>query len=227
MRTDEFRRELLYLSDAVGKTITESQKEIYFDRFKTWSQKKFRRVSDLCINEYEGRNFPSIATLLRLGRDIPDEQSPEREKVSCKLCYGDGVITAKKNGYNTTFRCSECQNWQGRYSESIPAYTSRYLRDGYKLEDHQVGEDQMDPNDELQAKGMKLLMEAAPNLAKKILAKHPGFREKLEGVKSQVQFSGLKPREDQEATRQRQLKQDREREVLSGSFEAPGNRRTH
>ena len=224
MNSVQFNDQLSTLERFFGKSLNLDQRAIWKSKLIHWSESKFARVINHAIEEQE--RFPALAVILKSGRDIPDEQVPQREKSVCNLCQGDGVVTAKKDGYNTTFRCSECQNWQGRYSESIPLYSQKYYRDGYKVDDYQIGGDRMDPNDELQLKGMKLLLEAAPGLAKKILAKHPQFLSKLEEVKLGRHLSDLKPKADKEAMRQRLLKQDHERDVMDANY-YPHRSRTH
>lgn len=216
MNSLQFNEQLSTLEKFFGKTLTLEQRTIWKSKLIHWSEAKFSKVINHAIEEQE--RFPALAIILRAGRDIPDEQALKREKAFCKFCQGDGVISTKKDGYNTLFRCPECKNWEGRYSESIPFYGRDFIRDGYKIEDYQIGEDCIDHNDELQVKGMKLLINAAPGLAKKILAKHPQFLSKLEEVKLQRQFSELKPEADKESARQRLLKQDHERDVMDANY---------
>lgn len=130
MRYDEFLMGLTNLEKAYGKTLEKNQCSYWFDKFKSWTGKKFLSTIDDHINQNE--RFPSIATLLKKGADFREEVLSHRSE--CNFCSGSGTVTAKKDGYATCFRCPSCHNWAGRYSTEIPLYSSVFFEDGYVLE---------------------------------------------------------------------------------------------
>lgn len=130
MTFDEFSRGMENLEKAYGKALEETQINYWFDKFRSWTGKKFLSTIDDHINQNE--RFPSIATLLKKGVDYREEVLSHRSQ--CNFCSGSGTVTAKKDGYATCFRCPSCHNWSGRYSTEIPLYSSVFYEEGYILE---------------------------------------------------------------------------------------------
>lgn len=61
-----------------------------------------------------------------------------KESKYCFKCAGSGSVAAIRTEGNyvsgeTCFRCSNCQNWKGVFSENIPVWDSRFESKGYAL----------------------------------------------------------------------------------------------
>ena len=202
MNNTEFFQAISRMEIAFGKLMADAQKDLWFEKLKPWSRYKFSRVVENIIDENE--KFPVLATVLKKGAEFVDF-NPQVERSACDLCDGAALITAVKDGYKTAFRCPVCRNWQGRYSESIPIWETKWRNFGYRLQSEELMAD-FDPDDQLQRKGLALLKGVCPAVYARIVAKHPECA--VEG--NEPSFDSEK-----EKTRKRSLEQDKARDVES------------
>jgi len=128
----EFDTAMRQLRMAYNKQLEDEQMQFWFEKFKNWPAFKFGRAIDLCIEEND--RFPSIASVNKKGYEITDPTVPSGPVSGCERCQAKGHVTAlSKDGYKTCFRCFECNNWQGRFSDSIPLWSMTFHLDGYRL----------------------------------------------------------------------------------------------
>ncbi|MBP9706791.1 MAG: hypothetical protein KBD78_04055 [Oligoflexales bacterium] len=131
MNYEDFSQGMAYLEKAYGKSLESNQLNYWFDKFRSWTAKKFLSAVDDHINTNE--RFPSIASLLKRGYDFKEEVLTH--KTDCKTCSGYGTLSTRSaEGYATTFRCPSCLNWAGKYSDEVPMYSSEFAKLGYKLD---------------------------------------------------------------------------------------------
>lgn len=62
----------------------------------------------------------------------------KNESKHCFKCLGSGSVAAIRTegeyiSGDTCFRCPNCQNWRGVFSEAMPVWDTKYERMGYKL----------------------------------------------------------------------------------------------
>jgi len=126
----ELDTELRQLRAAFPRSeLKEDEVEVWFKKFKHWSLKRFQSAIDKAI-ETESK-FPSIAKILEIGRDFDDEQLKTTPKQHCDSCLSSGIINATLGGYSFAFRCDDCRNWDGYFSENIPLWSAIYIGEGY------------------------------------------------------------------------------------------------
>lgn len=80
---------------------------------------------------------PTYAQFLGLRSSCMDILEAKESK-HCFKCSGSGSVGAIKTegayiSGEYCFRCPNCQNWRGVFSESIPQWDIRYESNGYKL----------------------------------------------------------------------------------------------
>lgn len=161
MNFSDFSTAMANLEMAYGKSISESQMDFWFDKFKPWPAQKFIKIVDKHIEESE--RFPTIAALLKRGNEIA-EASPQSEKTPCKTCNSYGSVTAIHERCKFTFRCADCRNWVGRLSEGIPLWSGFYQIQGYVL-------DKLQGNDSEQGKAFLKQALAKPEFGKEAFRK--------------------------------------------------------
>lgn len=201
MNQSEFFTTIQRLENSFGKQMSDAQKDLWFEKLKSWSRHKFSKVIELILED--GERFPVLGSVIKLGIQISDA-IPPKERQPCDLCNMGGTITAIKNSYKTTLRCPSCGNWEGRYSEKIPIWKSDFIDKGYRIDPDVYLV--LDHTDEMQVKGMNLIQSMAPKIFDMIMKKHPQFECVLN------QKGKIKEDKQKEEVRNRSLFQDDSRE---------------
>ncbi len=80
---------------------------------------------------------PTYAQFLGLRSSCMDILEAKQSK-HCFKCSGSGSVGAIRTegeyiSGDTCFRCPNCQNWRGVFSEAMPVWDSKYESNGYKL----------------------------------------------------------------------------------------------
>ena len=202
MNNSEFFQAVSRLEIAFGKVMPDTQKDLWFEKLRPWSRYKLSKVFENIIDEHD--RFPVLATVIKKGSEFIDH-NPKIERKPCDLCDGAAMITAVKDGYRTAFRCPVCRNWEGRYSEKIPIWETKWRDAGYRLQSEDLLKG-FDPDDPLQKKGLGLLKSVCPAIYLRIIGKHP---------ECAVEGSEHESDTQKEAIRKRSLEQDKARDVES------------
>lgn len=133
MNLGEFNNVIRRLESAFNREMPDEQKDLWFEKLGSWSRHKFSKIAETIIDEND--RFPVLSTILKTSSGFSNEAHVQNlTRTDCLLCEGSGHVTAKKDGYNTCFRCPQCRNWDGKLSEKIPQWAQEFFERGYRLE---------------------------------------------------------------------------------------------
>lgn len=142
MRVEEFRKGMQLLTDFYAKSLGDKASDVWWSKVRNLDYDFFlKAIDEITSNE---RQMPTPAILLKYAEEAKslkrDSNQIEFHREECGVCNGCGIVTAihkADNGceYDTAFRCYSCTNWQGRYSDKIPIWSSSFRSKGYYLKE--------------------------------------------------------------------------------------------
>lgn len=135
MKMQEFKQLCQRLEVNFERELPDDKVGLWFEKLRFWPAEKFERVVEILLEESE--RFPALSQVLKAGYAIPEEQKAAVFQ-DCRVCDGVGCVTAiylhGAERYKTCFRCYNCFNWQGKFSEVLPIWSDEFLSKNYILE---------------------------------------------------------------------------------------------
>lgn len=131
MLDDEFEYEMKKLEAHVGRKLTESQKESWFNKLSYLSAVSFRNAIDKLTDRKN--TLPTVEEIREVAKEFRGIAEPIKI-VGCEDCRSTGWIHAEKIGekhQDYAFRCS-CRNGEN-FSSKIPTWGYQYYREFKKL----------------------------------------------------------------------------------------------
>jgi hypothetical protein len=120
MKADVFDNGLRRLRVNMGKPpIPPDDRDIYYDELSWIPDAAWPDIVSVAIDRWESwpRNFAKAVKAL--WHEWQSRRKATFEPSECKYCDGEGLLRQDKDGYEMTYPCGHCDNWQQHFGGSL------------------------------------------------------------------------------------------------------------